>query len=179
MQIFSKSYFYDWKVFAFCRNRAYLLENNITTNQEEKMTTVAQVLQAKADQETISIDPQATVLEAISLMATKGIGAVLVLDGEKVVGILSERDYTRKIALMQRSSEQTLVSEIMTPHVITVQRNHTVEDCLALMTERHLRHLPVVENEKLIGLVSIGDLVKAAMEDQKKLIEQLQQYISG
>ncbi|SPL70909.1 CBS domain-containing protein [Acinetobacter stercoris] len=143
------------------------------------MTTVAQVLQAKADQETISIDPQATVLEAISLMATKGIGAVLVLDGEKVVGILSERDYTRKIALMQRSSEQTLVSEIMTPHVITVQRNHTVEDCLALMTERHLRHLPVVENEKLIGLVSIGDLVKAAMEDQKKLIEQLQQYISG
>lgn len=143
------------------------------------MTNVAQVLQSKADQETVSIRPDATVLEAISLMANKGIGAVLVMDQDQVVGILSERDYTRKIALMQRSSDHTHVSEIMTATVISVQRSHTVEDCLDLMTDRHLRHLPVIENNQLLGLVSIGDLVKAAMEDQKKLIHQLQQYISG
>ncbi len=143
------------------------------------MTTVAHVLQAKAEQETISIRPDATVLEAISLMANKGIGAVLVIEENKVVGILSERDYTRKIALMQRSSDHTLVSEIMTPRVISVQRSNTVESCLELMTDKHLRHLPVIENEQLLGLISIGDLVKAAMEDQKKLIDQLQQYISG
>ena len=96
-----------------------------------------------------------------------------------MVGILSERDYTRKIALMQRTSFDTTVNEIMTPKVITVTSATSVEDCLALMTDRHLRHLPVVENDKLIGLISIGDLVKAAMEDQRKLIDQLQQYISG
>lgn len=143
------------------------------------MTNVAQVLSDKVHQAVYTIRPDSTVLEAISLMAEKGIGALVVTHEDSVIGILSERDYTRKIALMQRTSFDTTVNEIMTPKVITVTSATSVEDCLALMTDRHLRHLPVVENDKLIGLISIGDLVKAAMEDQRKLIDQLQQYISG
>ncbi len=112
-------------------------------------------------------------------MANKGIGALIVTDEQRVVGILSERDYTRKVALMERSSYNTTVSEIMTNKVLTVGLNNTVEDCLQLMTDRHLRHLPVLEDERLVGLISIGDLVKAAMEDQRLMIDQLQQYISG
>ncbi|MFD1439237.1 CBS domain-containing protein [Acinetobacter terrae] len=143
------------------------------------MTNVAQVLQDKIEQTIFTISPEATVLEAISLMANKGIGAVVVTDQDKVVGILSERDYTRKIMLMERTSKETSVSEIMTAKVLTVTKSTSVEDCLGLMTDRHLRHLPVVENDKLIGLISIGDLVKAVMEDQRKLIDQLQQYIAS
>ena len=143
------------------------------------MTTVAQVLQDKPQHAIHTITPDETVLKAISLMADKGIGALVVTHEDKVVGILSERDYTRKIALMERTSFNTTVNEIMTAKVLTITRTATVEDCLELMTDKHLRHLPVVENERLIGLISIGDLVKAAMEDQKKLIDQLQQYISG
>jgi CBS domain-containing protein len=143
------------------------------------MTKVAQVLQDKSEQAIFTIRPDSTVYEAIKLMADKGIGALVVTQNEQVVGILSERDYTRKVALMERSSFTTNVSEIMTASVLTVTTSSSVEDCLDLMTERHLRHLPVVENDRLIGLISIGDLVKAAMADQKNLIEQLQQYISG
>ncbi|MCF0267139.1 CBS domain-containing protein [Acinetobacter guillouiae] len=143
------------------------------------MTTVAQVIQDKIGREIYTISPSATVLEAITLMANKGIGAVVVTEDTKVVGILSERDYTRKIALMQRTSDHTTVAEIMTSRVISVTRGHTVEECLNLMTDGHLRHLPVIEGETLVGFVSIGDLVKATMEDQRKLIEQLRQYISG
>lgn len=143
------------------------------------MTTVAQVIQDKIGREIYTISPSATVLEAITLMANKGIGAVVVTQDKKVVGILSERDYTRKIALMQRTSDHTTVAEIMTSRVISVTRGHTVEECLNLMTDGHLRHLPVIEGETLVGFVSIGDLVKATMEDQRKLIEQLRQYISG
>ena len=143
------------------------------------MTIVAQVIKNKAVQSIFTISPNATVLEAIKIMADKGVGALVVAEDEKVVGIFSERDYTRKIALMERTSESTLVSDIMTSKVISVGLNHTVEECLQLMTDRHLRHLPVLDQEKLVGFISIGDLVKAAMDDQKKLIEQLQQYISG
>ena len=143
------------------------------------MTIVAQVIKNKAVQSIFTISPNATVLEAIKIMADKGVGALVVAEDEKVVGIFSERDYTRKIALMERSSNNTLVSDIMTSKVISVSLNNTVEECLNLMTDRHLRHLPVLENEKLVGFISIGDLVKAAMEDQKVLIEQLKQYISG
>jgi CBS domain-containing protein len=143
------------------------------------MTTVVQVLKAKPVHEIFTISPQATVFEAIRLMAEKGIGAVVVTEADQVVGILSERDYTRKIALMQRSSSQTKVQEIMTAKVLTIGLSHSVEQCLQLMTDGHLRHLPVVENGQLQGLISIGDLVKAAMEDQRLLIEQLKQYISG
>ena len=143
------------------------------------MTNVAQVIQAKAEQAIYTVSPDATVLEAISIMAEKGIGALVVTQDNEVVGILSERDYTRKVALMERSSYDTTVSEIMTAKVLTISRSNTVEECLQLMTDRHLRHLPVVEEKKLVGLISIGDLVKAAMQDQKNLIDQLQQYISG
>jgi CBS domain-containing protein len=148
-------------------------------HRTEEMTIVAQVIKNKSEQDIFTISPEATVLEAIKIMADKGIGALVVADGEKVVGILSERDYTRKVTLMERSSYSTTVAEIMTSKVITVSLNNTVEECLQLMTDRHLRHLPVLDNEKLVGFISIGDLVKAAMEDQKNLIEQLKQYISG
>jgi len=140
-------------------------------HRTEEMTIVAQVIKNKAEQDIFTISPEATVLEAIKIMADKGIGALVVSEGEKVVGILSERDYTRKVTLMERSSYSTTVAEIMTSKVITVSLNNTVEECL--------RHLPVLDNEKLVGFISIGDLVKAAMEDQKNLIEQLKQYISG
>lgn len=143
------------------------------------MTTIAQVIQNKLDQEIYTIAPSATVLEAITLMANKGIGAIVVTENSRLVGIISERDYTRKVSLMQRTSEDTTVAEIMTGKVIAINRNNTVDECLGLMTEQHIRHLPVLENDRLIGFVSIGDLVKVAMEDQKKLIEQLKQYISG
>lgn len=144
------------------------------------MTTVAQVLQNKHNPETSIITPDATVLEAITIMASKGIGAIVVVEDDQVVGILSERDYTRKVALMERTSEHTTVAEIMTSKVLTIGKNNTVDECLNLMTERHIRHLPVVDDqEKLVGIVSIGDLVKATMEDQKILIQQLQQYISS
>ena len=143
------------------------------------MTNVAQVIQNKIEQNIFTISPESTVLEAISLMADKGIGALVVTDQDKVVGIFSERDYTRKIILMERTSKETTVSEIMTAKVLTVTKSNSVEDCLTLMTDRHLRHLPVVENDKLIGLISIGDLVKVVMEDQRKLIDQLQQYIAS
>lgn len=145
----------------------------------EEMTIVAQVIKNKSEQDIFTISPEATVLEAIKIMADKGIGALVVAEGKKVVGILSERDYTRKVTLMERSSYSTTVAEIMTSKVLTVSLNNTVEECLQLMTDRHLRHLPVLDNEKLVGFISIGDLVKAAMEDQKNLIEQLKQYISG
>ncbi|ENP7968686.1 CBS domain-containing protein [Acinetobacter baumannii] len=143
------------------------------------MTIVAQVIKNKSEQAIFTISPEATVLEAITIMAEKGIGALVVAEGEQVVGILSERDYTRKVTLMERSSYSTTVAEIMTAKVITVGLNNTVEECLQLMTDRHLRHLPVLDNGKLVGFISIGDLVKAAMEDHKVLIEQLKQYISG
>ena len=139
------------------------------------MTIVAQVIKNKAVQSIFTISPNATVLEAIKIMAEKGVGALVVAEDEKVIGIFSERDYTRKIALMERSSNNTPVSDIMTSKVISVGLNHTVEECLQLMTDRHLRHLPVLEQEKLVGFISIGDLVKAAMDDQRILIEQLQQ----
>ena len=143
------------------------------------MLTVAHILQAKSAKNTYTISPDATVLEAISLMADKGIGALVVTQESLVVGIVSERDYARKVALMERSSYDTLVTDIMTSKVITVERRHSIDECLALMTDRHLRHLPVVEDNQLIGLVSIGDLVKGVIEQQQQLIEQLQNYIAS
>lgn len=143
------------------------------------MHTVAQILNDKASQEIYTISPEATVLEAITLMAEKEIGALVVIQSGQVVGILSERDYARKVALMERSSYSTTVTEIMTHAVLTVTSKHNTDHCMQLMTDKHLRHLPVVDQDKLIGLVSIGDLVKNVMEQQKNMIDQLQQYISG
>lgn len=144
-----------------------------------KMSTVAQVLDHK-DTSVYTIAPNASVRSAIKLMAEKNIGALIVTNEQKqVIGIISERDYTHKIVLKNRSSLTTNVHEIMTQNVITVTRKMQVDECLQMMTDGHLRHLPVVENNKLLGMVAIGDLVKATMEDQRRLIEQLQHYISG
>ncbi len=143
------------------------------------MQTVSAILASKINQATYTISPDATVMDAITLMADKGIGALIVTKDDKLVGIISERDYARKVALMERSSYSTTVSEIMTANVITVTPKHKTEHCMQLMTDKHLRHLPVLDGDKLLGLISIGDLVKNVMSEQQKLIEQLQQYISG
>lgn len=143
------------------------------------MKTVADILKAKPSAQVHSIWPTATVLEAISLMADKGIGALVVCDGEQVVGIVSERDYARKVVLMERSSYNTEVSEIMTPDVMTVTPEQSNEFCMQLMTEKRLRHLPVLQDGKLIGLISIGDLVKDIISDQQSMIRTLEQYIRG
>jgi CBS domain-containing protein len=143
------------------------------------MKTVAEILKSKAGSHIYSIEPTTTVLEAISLMADKAIGALVVVSGEKVVGIVTERDYARKVVLMERSSYNTLVSDIMTADVITVTPSQSNEFCMGLMTEGRMRHLPVLADGKLIGLISIGDLVKDIMSDQQSMIRQLEQYIRG
>ncbi len=142
------------------------------------MKTVAEILKQKPA-EVVSIAPQATVLEALQLLAKKEIGAVLVMEGERLVGILSERDYTRKIALQGKSSTNTPVSEIMTRDVVCVTPGHSNEECMALMTDRHARHLPVMLGERVVGVVSIGDLVKDLLSEQQFIIKQLESYIHG
>ena len=143
------------------------------------MKTVAQVLKAKPVQAVFTIAPATTVFEAIKLMSEKNIGALLVTDGDKIVGIFTERDYARKIALKGHSSKSTPVGEIMSSQVIYVQPDQTNEECMALMTDIRVRHLPVLDQGKLIGILSIGDLVKDMISEQKFIIDQLQHYISG
>lgn len=129
--------------------------------------------------EIVSIAPDAPVLAAITLMAERGIGALLVMQGQTLVGIVSERDYARKVILKGRASRDTAVREIMTADVMYVSPEHTNEQCMALMTDRRLRHLPVMSGGKLVGLVSIGDLVKDIISEQQFVIDQLQHYIMG
>ncbi len=143
------------------------------------MKTVAYILHQKPHQALYTVSPDASVLDAITLMAEKGIGALIVADKNKMVGIISERDYARKVVLMERASADTKVSEIMTANVITVSPHHTSEDCMVLMTDNRLRHLPVMDGDKLLGMLSIGDLVKTVIDDQRSLIDQLQRYIRG
>ncbi len=126
-----------------------------------------------------SISPDATVYEAIELMADKNVGALLVTQGDKLVGIISERDYTRKVALKGKSSKQTLVKEILSGQVIHVTPDHSVENCMHLMTDHHIRHLPVLQEGKILGVVSIGDLVNWIISAQNATIHQLQTYIGG
>ena len=125
------------------------------------------------------ISPEATVFEAIQMMADKNIGALLVTDQGKLVGILSERDYTRKIALKGKSSKQTAVKEILSGNVVRASPSHTVEECMRLMTTHRVRHLPVLEGDKIVGVISIGDLVNWIISAQTTTIHQLQTYISG
>jgi CBS domain-containing protein len=143
------------------------------------MSTASDVLKSKPHRSIFAIPPDAPVYEAVKLMAEKDVGALLVMDGERVVGIVSERDYARKVTLMSRSSRETRVREIMTSDVMYVRPGHTTEECLALMTQNHLRHLPVMDNGQLLGMISIGDLVKDIISEQRFTIEQLEHYITG
>ena len=143
------------------------------------MKSVAHILQNKHEKTVHTISPDARVLDAIKLMAERGIGALLVMEGERIIGVVSERDYARKVVLMGRSSDQTPVRDIMSSPVMYVSPEQSNEDCMALMTENRLRHLPVIDKGKLIGLVSIGDLVKDIISEQKFIIEQLEHYIRG
>ena len=126
-----------------------------------------------------TVAPDATVFEAIKMMADKNVGALLVTKDSRLVGIISERDYTRKVALRGKSSKETPVREILSGRVIYVTQEHTIEECLRLMTEHHIRHLPVLEGEKIAGLISIGDLVNWIITTQSSTIHQLQTYITG
>ena len=142
------------------------------------MRTVRQLL-AEKPAEVHAVAPEAPVIEAIRLMAAKSIGAVLVLRGDALEGILSERDYARKVVLQGRSSADTPASAIMTAQVVTVAPDTPVPACMQLMTERRIRHLPVLEGGRVVGVISIGDLVKAVIADQQLELEQLQRYIAG
>jgi CBS domain-containing protein len=140
---------------------------------------LVQHLLDKKGREVISISPDASVFDAIKLMADRAIGSLLVMDGEELKGIVTERDYARKVIVKGRSSESTRVADIMTTELVTALPRQSVNDCMTLMSERRIRHLPVVIDGKVAGLISIGDLVQAIISDQKEAIEQLEQYISG
>lgn len=143
------------------------------------MKPVAHILKSKPDQTVYTIAPTASVFDAVKLMAEKNIGALVIMDSAKIAGIITERDYARKIVLMGRSSKDTPVRDIMTSSVMYVRPDQASEECMALMTENRLRHLLVMDNGKLIGVVSIGDLVKDIISEQKFIIQQLEQYITG
>lgn len=142
------------------------------------MITVRDILRAKGDQ-IWWISPDATVFSALELMAEKNVGALVVLDGETLAGIFSERDYARKVILKGKASKETAVREIMTSEVTTVRPGQSVDECMALMTDKRIRHLPVFEGEKLVGLISIGDVVKAVISEREFIIKQLENYITG
>jgi CBS domain-containing protein len=142
------------------------------------MITVKQILDEKG-RAAWTVVPETTVFDALKLMAEKGIGALVVVENARIVGIISERDYARKIILKGRFSKDTPVRDIMTTQVYGVHPSATAEECLALMTDRRIRHLPVLEKDKLAGIISIGDVVKAVMSAQKVTIQQLENYIMG
>ncbi len=142
------------------------------------MKTVANILAVKGS-EVFRVAPGASVYEALQILAEKNAGALVVTEGGKLVGIISERDYARKVALVDRTSRDTLVSEIMSSDVKTVAPTASIEECMELMTERHIRHLPVLEDNELVGVVSIGDVVKAVIADLAAMVEQLDSYIRG
>lgn len=136
-------------------------------------------LLGKKDSQVWSLDPSASAYDAIAIMAERQIGALPVLDGDNLVGIISERDYARKVVLKGKSSKDTRVTEIMTSPVVTVSPSQTVEECMRIVTERRIRHLPVVDNGRLAGIVSIGDLVKWTITAQQETISALETYING
>ncbi len=140
------------------------------------MKTVQQLLESKRHS-VASVTPGTTVLDALRMMAEKEIGAVLVLEGESLAGIFSERDYARKVVLQGKASKDTPVREIMTEKVVCVRPDQTIEDCMGLMTDKRVRHLPVLQNRKVIGVVSIGDVVKEMLVEKEFVIKQLESYI--
>jgi CBS domain-containing protein len=143
------------------------------------MKSVAQVLKSKSRQTVEAVASSTSVFDAVKLMAEKNIGALLVLEGERIAGIVTERDYARKTVLLGRSSKETPVGDIMSSPVMYVRPDQTNEECMALMTDNRVRHLPVVDQGRLVGLISIGDLVKDIISEQKFIIEQLEHYIAG
>lgn len=142
------------------------------------MQTVRDILKAKGT-EVWCVEPDATVFDALQRMAEKEVGALVVTEGEQVVGLITEREYARKVVLQGRTSPTTLVKEIMTSPVVYIHLDQPIEECMSLMTEKRTRHLPVIENGKLVGLISIGDIVKSIIADQQFMIEQLVRYVSG
>ncbi len=140
------------------------------------MKTVTQLLKGKS-RALCTIGPDVRVFDALRLMAEKDIGALLVIENDQLAGILSERDYARKVILQGKSSQDTPVREIMTERVVCVQPKNTVEECMALMTDKRIRHLPVIDNGKIVGILSIGDLVKETISEQQFMIRQLESYI--
>jgi len=142
------------------------------------MKLVSELLRAK-EREIWSVRPDSFVLEALNLMADKNVGALLVFEEEKLVGIFSERDYARKVILKGKASKDTTVKEIMSSKVLYVKPEQSVEECMALMTDKHIRHLPVLEENQVVGVISIGDVVKAIISDQDFMIHQLESYITG
>jgi CBS domain-containing protein len=142
------------------------------------MLTVRDLLKRK-NSHTASIHPNQTIYQALQLMATYDIGALLVVEGRELLGIFSERDYARKISLKGKNENNTLVGEVMAKQLTVVSQEDTVEHCMNLMTEKHIRHLPVMKEGKLVGIVSIGDVVKGIIDQQKATIENLESYISG
>ena len=142
------------------------------------MKTISQFLE-QSKRPVYSVAPSATVREALEIMAQHNIGALLVIDGQTLEGIFSERDYARKVVLKGKSSSDAKVSEIMTSKVITINTKHTIDQCMQIMTDNHIRHLPIVNDENVMGLISIGDVVREMIAYQKSIIEQLQSYIAG
>lgn len=143
------------------------------------MKTVGQLIASKASTEVWTIEATQPVLTAIRCMAEKNIGALLVTEDKQLIGIISERDYARKVILQGRSSSKTTVSEIMTGNVVSVTPDDSIDTCMTLMTNHNIRHLPVLERDKITGVISIGDLVKATIAEQQQTIEQLEGYITG
>jgi CBS domain-containing protein len=143
------------------------------------MKTVAELLRTKPTRPVVKVTPEQSVLDAIKVLATENIGAAIVMSGERLAGIFSERDYTRKVILKGRASDTTRVEEIMTANVVVVSPRTKTRDCMAIMTEKNIRHLPVVDEGRVIGMVSIRDIVSDIIADQDFTIEQLEHYISG
>ncbi len=142
------------------------------------MGTVSNILQTKSNI-TITISPDTIVFNALEIMVEKNVSALLVMENEKLIGIFSERDYARKVILKGKTSLETQINEVMTENPITVSPNSTIDDCMRLMTNKFIRHLPVVSGDKLIGIISIGDVVKFIIEEQKFIIENMEHYITG
>lgn len=142
------------------------------------MGKVRNILEEKGHN-VVSISPEVTVFGALEVMQEKNIGGILVMDGEKLVGIFTERDYSRKGILKGKLSKNSLIKDLMTPHPVTVTPDTTIEDCMHLMTNRYTRHLPVIEDEKVIGVISMGDVVRFIIEEQRYIIEHLEHYITG